>query len=314
MSRGQGVRHLGTPQFVPRSLRWAQVAVIGVAVLHMAALVLLLTHQDVLRASVAAEHSDWVADQIDALAGQQLAQSAIPHVVLPLVLTWRARALTSGRNRARIVLIVLLAAQVAAHGTLPLAMHRLPGYAPAVIGIQAFSFAFEVAALALLWRPATRAFFGTGPAGSDAGQHDAPRPTRWTRPQQCTAAAYGLWSAVFTLVVALAADTTGDTRMAGIIGAGASSLVCLIIGAGAIRGHTWAFWGGLIWYAITGLGAIWVPLRDQAHVGEHGWTLIVHAFVNDAPGLFVAAWMLVGLIHFKRSWSRQPTGRPAPAR
>ncbi len=316
MSRDQSVPHAGAPQLVPRSLRWAQVAVLIVAAVHIAALVLVLTHQDELHATVATDHPGWLPSEIETQARQEIVQSAFPHVVLPLVLSWRARALTSGRNRARIVLVVLLAAQMAAHGTLPLVMQRLPDHAPAVIGIQAFSFAFEVAALVLLWHPATRAFFRTGHRRNETrrGDHRRGIPTRWTRPQQLTAATYGLWTTVFTVLVALAADTTGPTRVAGILGASVSSLLCLTIAAGAIRGHTWAFWIGLGWFAITGFGAIWVPLRDHAHIGEHGWTLITHAFINDAPGLFVATWMLIGLLRFKRSWAQRTPGRTAAVR
>lgn len=316
MSNGPGIPPTGTPRLVPRPLRWAQVAVLIVALVHIAALVLLLTHHDVLHATVVTDHRGRSSAEIETQTRRQIVQSAIPHVVLPPVLTWRAHALTSGRSRARIVLLVLLAAQIAAHGTLPLVLHRLPGYAPIVISIQAFSFAFEVAALVLLWHPATRAYFYIDHRRSETrcGDHRRGIPTRWTRPQQLTAATYGLWTAVFTVVVALAADTTGPTRVAGILGACASSSLCLTIAAGAIRGRVWAFWIGLVWFAITGLGAIWVPLREQAHIGEHGWTLILHAFINDAPGLFVAAWMLTGLLRFKRSWAQQPTGKTAAVR
>lgn len=49
-------------------------------------------------------------------------------------------------------------------------------------------------------------------------------PTRWTRPQQVLAAVYGVWSAVFTLLVALAAHASSQAYVAGVIGAATSAL------------------------------------------------------------------------------------------
>ncbi|MCF6378124.1 hypothetical protein L2K70_10970 [Nocardioides KLBMP 9356] len=63
--------------------------------------------------------------------------------------------LTPGRRRARIVLTALLVLQILVHLTLPITVAQLPGYANAVIAVQASSFVLEITALLLLWVPAS---------------------------------------------------------------------------------------------------------------------------------------------------------------
>lgn len=157
------------------------------------------------------------------------------------------------------------------------------------------------------------------------------QPTHWTRPQQILAAGYGLWSALWTLVVAVVlltpanmaatmerqgyapdvilGHTSNAAHGAGIAGAVVSAILCLVIAYFSYRGHVWIFWVGLVWFAVTGLGALWVPLRPQAHVGEDAATIFVHAFVNDLPGLIVAAWMLIGLVRYRGAWGRRAISR-----
>lgn len=157
MTEPTGVHPAAVP---PAELRRAVLAVRVVAAVHLAALVLVLTHRDVIAATTAADHPDWMSARIGAQAGAQVWQSAVPHVVIPLLLLWRASTLRTGRPRARTVLTVLLGVQVLAHATLPLTLHQLPGYGPAVLAVQAFSLAFEVTALVLLWAPrSSRAWF-----------------------------------------------------------------------------------------------------------------------------------------------------------
>ena len=75
---------------------------LGVALIHLLALMLLLTHRDVIAASVAAGHANLNPAQLDGRAHSLLLQSAIPHIVLALVLTARAQALSLGAaERAR---------------------------------------------------------------------------------------------------------------------------------------------------------------------------------------------------------------------
>lgn len=159
-------------------------------------------------------------------------------------------------------------------------------------------------------------------------------PSPWTRPQQLIATGYGLWTALWTLVVGVVLNTpahlastmrdqgypgqfirsyTSDTtHSAAVGGAVISAALGLVIAYFSYRGRRWSFWAGLIWFGFTGLGAIWVPLRPQAHIGEAGLTLIVHALINDLPGLPVAGWMLVGLIRYRHPWAyryRYPRAR-----
>lgn len=79
----------------------------------------------------------------------------------------------------------------------------------------------------------------------------------------------------------------------------------LLIAFFSYRRSNRAFWPAMIFFTFTGLGAIWVPLRPQAHVGEDTLTLIVHAFVDDLPGLFVGAWLIIDLIRFRHAWSQR---------
>ncbi|MET9629690.1 hypothetical protein ABZX92_19730 [Lentzea sp. NPDC006480] len=123
--------------------------------------------------------------------------------------------------------------------------------------------------------------------------------SRWTRPQQLAAAGYGVWSAFWTLFVGFVLLT--PARPAGVLGALTPAAISLAIGVLAYRGVRWAFWPAMIYFTLVGLGAIWVPLRPQAHAGEDGLTLFVHAFVADLPGLFVGGWLVVALIRTARA-------------
>lgn len=152
-------------------------------------------------------------------------------------------------------------------------------------------------------------------------------PSAWTRPQQLVAAGYGLWAAVCTVVLGAVVDTparlaatmrdqgydaafvhahASHTAYVGAVeGDAVVAVLYLVIGLCAYRRHGWAFWAAVTWFGITGLGALWVPLRPRAHAGEEGLALVLHAFVNDLPGLLVAAWLLVGLGRYGRSWARR---------
>jgi hypothetical protein len=141
------------PTSLPTGLRRAVTAVGVVAAVHVAALVLVLTHRGVITTTAFADHPDWPAAQVDSEATSLVLQSVLPHVLIPVLLLWRASTLRSRRPRARTVLTVLLCVQVAAHATLPITLHELPGYGGWVIAVQALSAVFEVAALALLWGP-----------------------------------------------------------------------------------------------------------------------------------------------------------------
>jgi hypothetical protein len=138
---------------LPTALRRAGLAVGVVAAVHLVALVLVLTHRADILATTAADHPDWAPDRIAEQASSQVWESVLPHVLIPVLLLWRASGLRTRRPRARIVLTVLLGVQLLAHATLPMTLHQLPGYAPVIIAVQAFSLVFEVAALALLWGP-----------------------------------------------------------------------------------------------------------------------------------------------------------------
>lgn len=133
-------------------------------------------------------------------------------------------------------------------------------------------------------------------------------PGPWTRPQQLAVVAYGIWSAFWTLVIAFVLLT--PLRPAVVSGAAIAALVCLVLGVLAYRGVRRVFWPALVYFTFTGLGAIWVPLRPQAHAGENLLTLIVHAFVADLPGLFVGGWLIVGLIRYRHTWSQVPRNAP----
>lgn len=151
------------------------------------------------------------------------------------------------------------------------------------------------------------------------------RPSAWTRPQQLAAAAYGLWSAVWTLIVGfvlLAPDRVaralrsegyppeftqqvgGASSTAGTIGILVSTFVCLFIAFLSWRGVNRAFWPAMIYFTVTGLGAVWVPLRPAAHMGHDTLALVVHAFVNDFPGLIVGGWLVIGLIRTHHAWAQ----------
>jgi hypothetical protein len=131
----------------PTVLRRAQYAVYAVAAIHVVALLLIVQHRDVIEAAVAAKNAG--ADVNGAVL-----QSVIPHIILAVLLPLRALRLRSGRRKSRTVLTVVLAIQLAAHATLPMVLGELPGYAVAVIAVQAVSLAFEITALCLLWSPA----------------------------------------------------------------------------------------------------------------------------------------------------------------
>ena len=144
----------------PPHLRSAVAAVFVVAAVHVAALILIGLHVDVIRGSVAAAHPGIDAGRLSELTGTQVLSSVVPHVLLVVLLSWRAWRLRSGRPRTRIVVTILLAVQLLAHATLPTVLRMLPGYGGWVTGVQAFSLVFELAALWLLWAPKqVRAYF-----------------------------------------------------------------------------------------------------------------------------------------------------------
>jgi hypothetical protein len=156
----------GTRPALPTSLRRATLAVGVVAAVHLVALVLVLTHQGDIAATTAADHPDWAPDRVAEQASSQVWESVLPHVLIPVLLLWRASTLRSRRPRARVVLTVLLGVQLLAHASLPITLHQLPGYAPVVLAVQAFSLVFEVAALVLLWGPRdSREWFVAAPRG-----------------------------------------------------------------------------------------------------------------------------------------------------
>lgn len=135
------------------------------------------------------------------------------------------------------------------------------------------------------------------------------RSSSWTRPQQLAVTVYGIWSAFWTLVVGFVLLSPDRfVRPAGIAGVLVPVAICLLIALFSYRRSNRAFWPAMIFFTFTGLGAIWVPLRPAAHVGEDTLTLIVHAFVDDLPGLFVGAWLIIGLIRFRHAWAQQPVG------
>jgi hypothetical protein len=141
---------------LPANVRRAQFAVFAVAAIHVLALLLVLTHRDVIAAALAAQHPG--ADT-DALAGSAVLQSAIPHVVLAILLPLRAWRVRDGQRRSRLILTIVLIVQLAAHATLPMVLAELPGYGAWVIAVQAVSLVFEVAALCLLWTAQSKVFF-----------------------------------------------------------------------------------------------------------------------------------------------------------
>ena len=141
---------------VPTNVRRAQFAIAAVAAIHVLALLLVLTHQDVIAGALAAQHPG--AD-VDTLAEAAVWQSAIPHIVLAILLPLRARRLGNGQPKSRIVLTIVLGIQLLAHASLPMVLGELPGYGFAVIAVQAVSLVFEVTALVLLWTNESSAFF-----------------------------------------------------------------------------------------------------------------------------------------------------------
>lgn len=143
----------------PRSIRRTGAAVAVIAGIHLLALLLIIAHHDVLRASVAADHPDLTLARIDGLARSQLLQSALPHILVPALLLWLAHRLATARPQVRTRLTIVLVIQVLAHATLPLVLHRLPGYGMSIIAVQTCSLMFEITALTLLWRPQSRAWF-----------------------------------------------------------------------------------------------------------------------------------------------------------
>jgi hypothetical protein len=141
---------------VPASLRRAQLAIFAVAAIHVLALILVLTHRDVIAGALAGQHPGADAD---ALANAAVWQAAIPHIVLAILLPLRALRLRSGKRSSRIIVTVVLGIQLAAHASLPMTLSELPGYGGWVIAVQAVSLVFEVAALVLLWAQESTVFF-----------------------------------------------------------------------------------------------------------------------------------------------------------
>jgi hypothetical protein len=144
------------PTRVPTTVRRAQFAIAAVAAIHVLALLLVLTHRDVIAGAIAAQHPG--AD-VTALAASAVWQAAIPHIVLAVLFPLRAWRLRNGRPSSRIVLTVVLGIQLLAHASLPMVLGELPGYGVWVIAIQAVSLVFEIAALVLLWTKDSNSFF-----------------------------------------------------------------------------------------------------------------------------------------------------------
>lgn len=145
---------------VPAAVTQTMRCVAVVAIVHLVALTLLLAYRDTIVSTVAARNPALTAAQVAQVARSVVLQSAVPHVVLAVVLLWRARALVSRRARSRGILTAVLTLQILAHATLPITVHQLPSFAAAVIAVQATSLVFEVSALVLLWRSAAvRAWF-----------------------------------------------------------------------------------------------------------------------------------------------------------
>jgi hypothetical protein len=164
-----------TADKLPIALRRTQYAVVVVAAIHVLALLLIFTHRDVIAASLAARHPQATATELDALTRSALLQAVLPHVVLAMLLTLRAWRLRNGRRSGRIALTVMLAIQVAAHASLPIVLAELPGYAAAVIAVQAVSLVFELAALWLLWSPEARRYVAPAPATATAASPASPQ-------------------------------------------------------------------------------------------------------------------------------------------
>lgn len=149
--------------------------------------------------------------------------------------------------------------------------------------------------------------------------------TAWTRPQQLAVATYGVWITVLTGLLAVLLENPHrnvevmrqhglspadiQARMVGhrygLVLVAIEGVLYLLIAYFAYRGRTWPFWPAVILFGITGLGAIWVPLRPYAHAGFGDGTLVVHAFVADLPGLLLVVWLLVGLARYHHTWSRR---------
>jgi hypothetical protein len=152
--------------------------------------------------------------------------------------------------------------------------------------------------------------------------------TAWARPQQLAVTVYGVWITVLTVLLAVLLEnphrnvdvmrshgltaTDVQARMdgyrSGLVLVAIEALLYLLIAFFAFfayRGRTWPFWPAVILFGITGLGAVWVPLRPEAHAGFDETTLIVHAFLADLPGLLTALWLLAGLIRYHHTWSRR---------
>lgn len=168
-----------------------------------------------------------------------------------------------------------------------------------------------------------------------AARRRVSRDSPWTRPLQRVAAGYFVFVAVLSLILVAWAENPYrniDTmaahgltplqiqqHLAGYsYGVGAQiieSLLYLRIAWGCHRGRPWAFWLALVAATITGFGAFWVPLRPAAHAGLDTPTLIVHAFVNDLPGVLLALALAARLVvhrHVRRTPTR-PGRREQPA-
>ena len=142
---------------LPSSVKRVQQAVAVVVLVHLVALVLLLTHRDVIHSTVLSDNPGWSPDKVDEQTSSLVWQSVIPHILIPILLAIRARGL---KNRRRVFLTVLLGIQLLAHASLPITLHELPGYGAIIIAVQAVSLVFELTALWFLWfHPASKAWF-----------------------------------------------------------------------------------------------------------------------------------------------------------
>ncbi|MFI5731799.1 hypothetical protein ACIA49_16865 [Kribbella sp. NPDC051587] len=148
----------------------------------------------------------------------------------------------------------------------------------------------------------------------------------WTRPQRITVTAYGVWVSLLTVVLAVWLENPhrnegamrrhglsageiqrrleGHGYRQGLVIVAVEVVLYLLIAYGAYRGRNWPFWPAVLLYGVTGLGAVWVPLRPEAHAGFGTGALIVHV-IADLPGLIVALWLLTGLVRYRHTWARR---------
>jgi hypothetical protein len=141
---------------LPAAIRRTQYAVFAVAAIHVAALLLILTHGSAIRTGQASLHP---GGDLDTLARAALVQLALPHLLFAVLLPIRARRLAHTRAKSRVVLTVVLAVQIASSAMISTTIAQLPGCRGWIIALQAVSLVFELSALAFLWSGESRAWF-----------------------------------------------------------------------------------------------------------------------------------------------------------